>query len=128
MPTSRTADSNNRRATWVLVLTSIASLMVALDVLVVSTALSTIRVQLHASLVDLEWTVNAYVLSFAVLLMTAQRWVSDWGGGGCWRPAWGCSLPRRRHVRSRREPARWSRPARCKAPARRWSCRCRWRY
>ena len=70
MPTSRTADSNNRRATWVLVLTSMASLMVALDVLVVSTALSTIRVQLHASLGDLEWTVNAYVLSLAVLLMT----------------------------------------------------------
>jgi EmrB/QacA subfamily drug resistance transporter len=54
----------------VLVLTSMASLMVALDVLVVSTALSTIRLQLHASLADLEWTVNAYVLSLAVLLMT----------------------------------------------------------
>jgi EmrB/QacA subfamily drug resistance transporter len=51
-------------------LTSVASLMVALDALVVSTALSTIRVQLHASLADLEWTVNAYVLSLAVLLMT----------------------------------------------------------
>jgi EmrB/QacA subfamily drug resistance transporter len=44
--------------------------MVALDVLVVSTALSTIRVHLHASLADLEWTLNAYVLSLAVLLMT----------------------------------------------------------
>src|SRR5262249_21190100 len=43
---------------------------VALDVLVVSTALSTIRVHLHASLADLEWTLNAYVLSLAVLLMT----------------------------------------------------------
>ena len=70
MPDSRTTDPNDRRATWVLVLTSIASLMVALDVLVVSTALSTIRLQLHASLADLEWTVNAYVLSLAVLLMT----------------------------------------------------------
>jgi EmrB/QacA subfamily drug resistance transporter len=55
---------------WVLALTSVASLMVALDALVVSTALSTIRVHLHASLEDLEWTVNAYVLSLAVLLMT----------------------------------------------------------
>jgi EmrB/QacA subfamily drug resistance transporter len=70
MPVIRTTDSNDRSATWVLVLTSIASLMVALDVLVVSTALSTIRLQLHASLPDLEWTVNAYVLSLAVLLMT----------------------------------------------------------
>jgi EmrB/QacA subfamily drug resistance transporter len=55
---------------WVLGLTSVASLMVAVDVLVVSTALSTIRVRLHASLAGLEWTVNAYVLSLAVLLMT----------------------------------------------------------
>src|SRR5215470_260080 len=55
---------------WVLALSSVASLMVALDVLVVSTALSSIRVDLHASLADLEWTLNAYVLSLAVLLMT----------------------------------------------------------
>ena len=37
----------------------------------VSTALSTIRLDLHASVEQLEWTVNAYNLSFAVLLMTA---------------------------------------------------------
>ena len=55
---------------WVLALTSISSLMVALDVTVVSTALSTIRLHLHASINQLEWTVNAYALSFAVLLMT----------------------------------------------------------
>ena len=55
---------------WVLALTSVSSLMVAVDALVVSTALSTIRVHLHASLAGLEWTVNAYVLSLAVLLMT----------------------------------------------------------
>ena len=53
-----------------LALASAASLMVALDTLVVSTALSTIRVELDASLAALEWTVNAYNLSFAVLLMT----------------------------------------------------------
>ena len=70
MPDRPATDSTNRRATWVLALTSMASLMVALDALVVSTALSTIRLQLHASLADLEWTVNAYVLSLAVLLMT----------------------------------------------------------
>jgi EmrB/QacA subfamily drug resistance transporter len=46
--------------------------MVVLDLLVVSTALSTIRRDLHASLSQLEWTVNAYTLSFAVLLMTAS--------------------------------------------------------
>jgi EmrB/QacA subfamily drug resistance transporter len=56
---------------WVVALTAIAALMVGLDALVVSTALSTMRVDLGASLEQLEWTVNAYSLSFAVLLMTA---------------------------------------------------------
>jgi EmrB/QacA subfamily drug resistance transporter len=55
---------------WVLALTGIGSLMAALDTLVVSTGLSTIRLDLHASVEQLEWTVNAYNLSFAVLLIT----------------------------------------------------------
>jgi MFS family permease len=61
--------SSNQR--WVLGMTAAASLMVVLDALVVSTALSTIRLDLHASVAQLEWTVNGYALSFAVLLMTA---------------------------------------------------------
>ena len=44
--------------------------MVSLDNLVVSTAIPVIRVDLHASLESLEWTVNAYTLTFAVLLLT----------------------------------------------------------
>jgi EmrB/QacA subfamily drug resistance transporter len=60
-----------KTARWVLVLSSVASLMVALDALVVTTALETIRRHLHASLGELEWTVNAYGLSFAVLLVPA---------------------------------------------------------
>ncbi len=55
---------------WVVVLTAIGSLMAALDTLVVSTALNRIRVDLGASVAQLEWTVNAYNLSFAVLLIT----------------------------------------------------------
>ena len=61
----------SRTRTWVLVLTSAASLMVALDTLVVSTALNTIREDLAASVEQLEWTVNAYNLSLAVLLLPA---------------------------------------------------------
>ncbi len=57
--------------TWVLALASAASCMAALDTLVVTTALTTIRLDLGASIEQLEWTVNAYNLSFAVLLMTA---------------------------------------------------------
>ncbi|MPZ61549.1 MAG: DHA2 family efflux MFS transporter permease subunit [Propionibacteriales bacterium] len=61
----------NPTRTWALALTSVGSLMAALDTLVVTTALTTIRLDLGASIQELEWTVNAYNLSFAVLLMTA---------------------------------------------------------
>jgi EmrB/QacA subfamily drug resistance transporter len=60
-----------RTTAWVVVLTAIGSFMGALDTLVVSTAIPTIRVDLGASVSQLEWTVNAYNLSFAVMLVTA---------------------------------------------------------
>jgi EmrB/QacA subfamily drug resistance transporter len=56
---------------WSLWVVAAASLMVALDSLVVSTALTTIRADLAASVAQLEWTVNAYNLVFAVLLLPA---------------------------------------------------------
>ncbi len=58
------------RTLWTFVITSLALFMVVLDNLVVSTALPVIRVDLGASLEELEWTVNAYTLTFAVLLLT----------------------------------------------------------
>jgi MFS family permease len=62
--------SEKAQKAWVLALTSVASLMVALDALVVTTALGTIRLDLGASIEALQWTMNAYNLSFAVLLLT----------------------------------------------------------
>ena len=59
-----------RKQTWTLVLTAVMSLMVALDLLVVTTALPMLREHLHASLAQLEWTINGYTLSLAVLLMS----------------------------------------------------------
>jgi EmrB/QacA subfamily drug resistance transporter len=64
-------DNTKRATAWVVVLTAIGSFMGALDTLVVSTALPTIRLDLNASVSQLEWTVNAYNLSFAVMLVTA---------------------------------------------------------
>ncbi len=55
---------------WTFVVTSIALVMVTLDNLVVTTAIPVIKEELNASLESLEWTVNAYTLSFAVLLLT----------------------------------------------------------
>ncbi|MGW8995343.1 DHA2 family efflux MFS transporter permease subunit, partial [Streptomyces zhihengii] len=56
-------------ALWTVVVTSVAGFMAALDNLVVTTALPSIRADLGGTLEDLEWTVNAYTLTFAVLLM-----------------------------------------------------------
>jgi MFS family permease len=54
-----------------VVITGMALFMASLDNLVVSTALPVIRLHLHAGLSGLEWTVNAYTLTFAVLLLSA---------------------------------------------------------
>ena len=55
---------------WTFGITSAALFMVTLDNLVVTTAIPVIRRDLHAGLSGLEWTVNAYTLVFAVLLLT----------------------------------------------------------
>src|SRR5260370_23791680 len=75
--------------------------MVVLDLLVVATALSTIRRDLGASIGQLEWTLNAYTLTFAVLLMTAaaigdrfgRRRVFAAGLGGFAVASAACGLP-----------------------------------
>ncbi len=62
---------SSRTATiWTFAITSVALFMTTLDNLVVTTALPVIRRDLHAGLSGLEWTVNAYTLTFAVLLIT----------------------------------------------------------
>jgi EmrB/QacA subfamily drug resistance transporter len=55
---------------WVLAVAALASFMVALDTLVLTSALATIRGEFNAPMETLQWTVNAYNLSFAVLLLT----------------------------------------------------------
>jgi len=59
-----------RKTIWTFAITSVAVFMATLDNLVVTTALPVIRKDLHASIETLEWTVNAYTLTFAVLLLT----------------------------------------------------------
>ncbi len=66
--TSTTATS--RRRAWTLVLVSVGLFMVVLDNLVVNVALPSIHHDLGASIQSLEWTINAYVLAYAVFLLT----------------------------------------------------------
>src|SRR3954462_8651833 len=60
----------NHKTIWTFAVTSLALVMVTLDNLVVTTALPVMRKDLHAGIEGLEWTVNAYTLTFAVLLLT----------------------------------------------------------
>ena len=71
--TDQSADTDQqskRSRAWTLAIVSIGLFMVVLDNLVVSVALPSIRRELGASIQSLEWTVNAYVLAYAVLLLT----------------------------------------------------------
>jgi MFS family permease len=90
---------------WAILVTGLASFMAGLDNLVIITALPTIKDELGGSLSDLEWTVNAYTLSFAVLMMFGAALGDRFG----------------RH----RGSANSSPPAPCRAPERPSSCRCR---
>ena len=64
------AAARPRPAMWAFIVTALALFMVSLDNLVVTMALPAIRNELHAGIQGLEWTVNAYTLTFAVLLLT----------------------------------------------------------
>jgi EmrB/QacA subfamily drug resistance transporter len=66
------ATKNIQRRGWTLVIVSLGLFMMVLDNLVVNVALPSIRHDLGASIQTLEWTVNAYVLAYAVLLLTGS--------------------------------------------------------
>ncbi|MGI8412910.1 MAG: MFS transporter [Solirubrobacteraceae bacterium] len=76
---TRIADHRHRLVTdansrwWTLGAMCFALFMIMLDNTVVNVALPSIQRDLHASLSSLEWTVNAYTLTFAVLLVTGGR-------------------------------------------------------
>jgi EmrB/QacA subfamily drug resistance transporter len=69
-PVESVAGDGGQRMWWTLAITSIALFMVTLDNLIVTNALPTIRRDFDATVQGLEWTVNAYTLTFAVLLLT----------------------------------------------------------
>src|ERR671915_1839751 len=62
--------SARTKTIWTFAITSVALFMAMLDNLVVTNALPVIRTDLGASIEDLEWTVNAFTLTFAVFLLT----------------------------------------------------------
>ena len=75
--------------------------MVVLDNLVVNVALPSIHRDLGASIQALEWTVNAYVLAYAVLLLPAPRSGTALGASACSWPGSRCSRSPPPPLRSR---------------------------
>ncbi|MFI0451279.1 DHA2 family efflux MFS transporter permease subunit [Actinomadura sp. 6N118] len=69
MKQDRKQPARRGSAVWAVIITSVAGFITALDNLIVTTALPSIREDLGGGLEDLEWTVSAYTLTFAVLLM-----------------------------------------------------------
>ena len=59
------------RKWWTLIVVSVATFMLLLDITVVNTALPAIQEDLDASFTDLQWVVDAYTLSLAALVLTA---------------------------------------------------------
>jgi EmrB/QacA subfamily drug resistance transporter len=59
------------RKWWTLSAVSIGIFMLLLDIKIVNVALPDIQRQLHASISDLQWVIDAYALSLAALLLTA---------------------------------------------------------
>src|SRR5215218_1685993 len=70
MVSDRSQGALRMRPKWTFAVVSTALFMVVLDNLVVTTALPSIRADLGATIESLQWTVNAYTLTFAVLLLT----------------------------------------------------------
>jgi MFS family permease len=92
--TQMPAKTSAPRTGWTLAIVSIALFMTALDNLVVGVALPSIRVDLGGSIESLEWTVNAYTLTFAVLLITGAALGDRFGRKRMSSSGWGSSPQR----------------------------------
>ena len=105
------------RRRWTLALAGLGAFMSALDVVVVATALPTMRTHLGASLADLEWTINAYNLALGCLMLTGAALGDRFGRAACTSSAWWCSPQARSWPRCHPGLACSSRRGSCRAPA-----------
>ena len=102
---------------WTFAITSLALFMVTLDNLVVTTALPVIREDLDSGLSGLEWTVNAYTLTFAVFLLTGAALGDRFGRRRCSRSGSASSRSPPQLRRSRPRSPRSTQRARCRGSA-----------
>ena len=93
-------NENNRRW-WTLIGACSGLFILMLDSTVVALALSAIRADLGASAEALQWVMNGYLLTIAVLVVTAGRLGDMFGRKRSSSPGW-CSSPPARFSRARR--------------------------
>ena len=89
------------RRWWMLGVTCLSVVVVALDLTILNIALPSISAELHASTRDLQWIVDAYSLAFAAVMLPAGLAGDRSGPGGCCWPGWRCSAQRRCGARCR---------------------------
>ena len=85
--------TDDNRKWWTLVAVSFGLFMIMLDNTVVNVALPSIRADLGISISELEWVVNAYALTFGVLLLSAAASSPTCSGGGASSSRAGRSSP-----------------------------------
>ena len=107
------------RKWWTLGAVAFALFMIMLDNTVVNVALPSIQQSLGASLSGLEWVVNAYALTFAVLMLSGGKLADLLGGAASSLSAWPCSPPPPWHAAFRSRSASSSRSALRRESARR---------
>ncbi|HEY6708087.1 MAG TPA: hypothetical protein VJB61_10895 [Actinomycetota bacterium] len=100
--------------------------MVMLDNTVVNVALPSIQAELGAPVSGLALVLDAYILVFASLLLTAGSLGDRFGAGGCSGPAWSCSPPPRPCAGSPRPCRPWSPPGSCRRSGRPPCCLAPW--
>ena len=113
--------TNRAEQNWVLGVTALASFMMALDAMIITTAFAAIRAEFGSPVETLQWTVNAFNLTFAVLLLTGAALGDRFGRRRMFAAgialfvvaSAACALRRQCHRADRA-------PARCRAPAPRW--------
>ena len=80
------------RKWWTLIVVSVATFMLLLDITVVNTALPAIQEDLGATFTELQWVIDAYTLALAALVLSAGVLADRSAEGGCSRPGSASSL------------------------------------
>jgi MFS family permease len=93
------------RSRWTLAATTLASSMTFIDATVVNVALPALQADLHATITDVQWVIEAYALFLGALILVGGSLGDQFGRKRMFRSASSCSWPRRSSAASLRPRA-----------------------